>query len=315
MIASTRKKLAEKEGLTGILRELFPYLGLLLMIVLFSVTTNGKFLRIRNLTMILKQSVIVMIGALGSSFVLAHGNMDFSIGGEMALCCLLSYYVSRLNPYLMLPACILLALLLSFLVGVVHVVIGVPAFVSGMCVMFIGKGIVQSVSGSGLICPSIYNALDATWFYVLALALTLAVTFILFNYTRVGRNNRLIGSNPTAAFLSGIDTKKYKILAFLTSGFCVGVSSFLTIVRGGGISAQTGASFEMDTIIVLTLGGAPLSGGSGVRLRSALLGALTYFILSNGLIIWGVPAEIIFAIKGILFLTIVALTFDRSNKA
>ena len=63
MIASTRKKLAEKEGLTGILRELFPYLGLLLMIVLFSVTTNGKFLRIRNLTMILKQSVIVMIGA------------------------------------------------------------------------------------------------------------------------------------------------------------------------------------------------------------------------------------------------------------
>lgn len=315
MIASTRKKLAEKEGLTGILRELFPYLGLLLMIVLFSVTTSGKFLRIRNLTMILKQSVIVMIGALGSSFVLAHGNMDFSIGGEMALCCLLSYYISRLNPYLMLPACILLALLLSFLVGVVHVVIGVPAFVSGMCVMFIGKGIVQSVSGSGLICPSIYNALDATWFYVLALALTLAVTFILFNYTRIGRNNRLIGSNPTAAFLSGIDTKKYKILAFLTSGFCVGVSSFLTIVRGGGISAQTGASFEMDTIIVLTLGGAPLSGGSGVRLRSALLGALTYFILSNGLIIWGVPAEIIFAIKGILFLTIVALTFDRSNKA
>ena len=315
MIASTRKKLAEKEGLTGILRELFPYLGLLLMIVLFSVTTNGKFLRIRNLTMILKQSVIVMIGALGSSFVLAHGNMDFSIGGEMALCCLLSYYISRLNPYLMLPACLLLARLLSFLVGVVHVVIGVPAFVSGMCVMFIGKGIVQSVSGSGLICPSIYNALDATWFYVLALALTLAVTFILFNYTRIGRNNRLIGSNPTAAFLSGIDTKKYKILAFLTSGFCVGVSSFLTIVRGGGISAQTGASFEMDTIIVLTLGGAPLSGGSGVRLRSALLGALTYFILSNGLIIWGVPAEIIFAIKGILFLTIVALTFDRSNKA
>lgn len=315
MIASIRKKAWRKERLTGILRELFPYLGLLLMIVLFSVTTNGKFLRIRNLTMILKQSVIVMIGALGSSFVLAHGNMDFSIGGEMALCCLLSYYVSRLNPYLMLPACILLALLLSFLVGVVHVVIGVPAFVSGMCVMFIGKGIVQSVSGSGLICPSIYNALDATWFYVLALALALAVTFVLFNYTRIGSENRLIGSNPTAAFLSGIDTKKYKILAFLTSGFCVGVSSFLTIVRGGGISAQTGASFEMDTIIVLTLGGAPLSGGSGVRLRSALLGALTYFILSNGLIIWGVPAEIIFAIKGILFLTIVALTFDRSNKA
>lgn len=312
MMKTLKTRIAQKWNPS--IKDLFPYLGLILLIVLFATTTNGKFLRSSNLMTILRQSVIVMIGALGSSFVLAHGNMDFSIGGEMALCCLLSYYISQLNPYLMLPACIVIGMLLSFLVSMVHVVIGVPAFVSGMCVMFIGKGIVQSVSGSGLTCPSMYGVLDQTPFYVLTLALVLAITYVLYNYTKVGRYNRLIGSNPTASFLSGIDTRKYKVLAFLTSGFCVGIASFLTIVRGGGVSAQTGASFEMDTIIVLTLGGAPLSGGSGVKLRSALLGALTYYILSNGLVIWGVHAEIIFAIKGILFLTIVALTFDRSNK-
>lgn len=314
MLEKMKAKFVGKENISRLLKDLFPYLGLILMVLLFATTTNGKFLRTANLMMILKQSVIVMIGALGSSFVLSHGNMDFSIGGEMALCCLLSYYLSQVNPYLMLPACIIIALLLSFIVSVVHVVIGVPAFVSGMCVMFIGKGIVQSVSGSGLTCPPMYNALDETWFYIAALCLVLVITFILFNYTKIGRYNRLLGSNPVASFLSGIDTKKYKILAFLTSGLCVGIASFLTIVRGGGVSAQTGATFEMDTIIVLTLGGAPLSGGSGVKLKSALLGALTYYVLSNGLIIWGVDAEIIFAIKGILFLTIVGLTFDRSNK-
>lgn len=314
MIEKLKTRFSNRDSLIHTLKELFPYLGLILLAVLFALTTNGKFLRPSNLMTILKQSVIVMIGAMGSSFVLSHGNMDFSIGGEMALCCLLSYYVSQLNPYLMLPACILTGMLLSLIVSMVHVVIGVPAFVSGMCVMFIGKGIVQSVSGSGLTCPPMYNALDKTWFYVCALVFVLAVTYILFNSTKIGRYNRLIGSNPEASFLSGIDTRKFKVLAFLTSGFCVGIASFLTIVRGGGVSAQTGASFEMDTIIVLTLGGAPLSGGSGVKLRSALLGALTYFVLSNGLVIWGVNAEIIFAIKGILFLTIVALTFDRSNK-
>lgn len=314
MLEKMKAKIGGKENLSRLLKDLFPYLGLILMVLLFATTTGGKFMRSGNLMMILKQSVIVMIGALGSSFVLSHGNMDFSIGGEMALCCLLSYYISQVNPYLMLPACIIIAMLLSLVVSVVHVVIGVPAFVSGMCVMFIGKGIVQSVSGSGLTCPPMYNVLDETWFYIAALVLVLAITFVLFNYTKIGRYNRLIGSNPIASFLSGIDTKKYKILAFLSSGFCVGIASFLTIVRGGGVSAQTGASFEMDTIIVLTLGGAPLSGGSGVKLKSALLGALTYYVLSNGLIIWGVDAEIIFAIKGILFLTIVGLTFDRSNK-
>lgn len=314
MFDKLKNKFGEKEKLSHVLKDMIPYLGLILIVLLFATTTNGKFLRTANLMMILKQSVIVMIGALGSSFVLAHGNMDFSIGGEMALCCLLSYYVAQMNPYLMFPACVLIAMALSLVVSVIHVVIGVPAFVSGMCIMFIGKGIVQSVSGNGMACPAIYNALDKTWFYIAVLCGVLVITFVLYNYTKIGRHNRLIGSNPVASFLSGIDTKKYKILAFLTSGFCVGIASFLTMVRGGGISAQTGSTFEMDTIIVLTLGGAPLSGGSGVKLKSALLGALTYFVLSNGLIIWGVNAEVIFAIKGVLFLTIVALTFDRSNK-
>lgn len=296
------------------IREAFSYLGLLGICLLFALTTNGKFLRAGNLMLIFKQSVIVMIGALGSSFVLAHGNLDFSIGGEMALCCLLSYYVSQWNPYLMFPACILIAMMLSFFVSVVHVVIGVPAFVSGMCVMFIGKGIVQSFSGSGLSCSSLYNSLDESWFYVAVLLVVLGLLYVLFNHTKVGRYNRLIGSNNKAAFLSGIDIDRYKIYSFLVSGFAVGVASFLTMVRGGGVSAQTGSSFEMDVIIVLTLGGAPLSGGSGVKLKSALLGALTYFVLSNGLVLWGISSEIIYIIKGFLFLAIVGLTFDRSNK-
>lgn len=302
------------DGWSRSLQLVFPYLGLIFIVTLLAVTTGGRFLRPGNLMLIFKQSVIVMIGALGSSFVLAHGNMDFSIGGEMALCCLMSYYVAQLNPHLMFPACVLIGLLLSLVVSVVHVVIGVPAFVSGMCVMFIGKGIVQSVSGNGLTCPAFYGVLDETWFYLIVLAVVLAITAVLFNFTKIGRYNRLIGSNSRASFLSGIDTDRYKILAFLVSGFCVGIASFLTLVRSGGVSAQSGATFEMDTIIVLTLGGAPLSGGSGVKLRSALLGTLTYFVLSNGLVLWGVRSEVIFIIKGVLFLTIVALTFDRSNK-
>ncbi len=308
-------KLKGRSNFSHILTDLLPYLGLMLILVLFSTTTGGKFLRPANIMTVLKQSVIVMIGALGSSFVLAHGNMDFSVGGELALCCLLSYYVSQINPYLMLPACVLFGMLLSLIVSLIHVVIGVPAFVSGMCVMFIGKGIIQSVSGNGMAIPSIYNALDETWFYCAVLAVVLVITYVLYNYTKIGRYNRLIGSNPTASFLSGIDISRYKILAFLISGFCIGIASFLTMVRGGGISAQTGSTFEMDTIIILTLGGAPLSGGSGVKLRSALLGALSYYSLNNGLLIWGVNAEVIFAIKGILFLAIVAVTYDRRNKA
>ena len=80
-----------REGHAGAFKQIFPYLGLILIVMLLAFTTGGRFMRPGNLVLIFKQSVIVMIGALGSSFVLAHGNMDFSIGGEMALCCLMSY--------------------------------------------------------------------------------------------------------------------------------------------------------------------------------------------------------------------------------
>jgi len=296
------------------IKEIAAYLGLISVVLLFALTTNGRFFRLSNLRLILKQSSIVMIGALGSTFVLAHGNLDFSIGGEMALCCLISYYMAQINPYLMLPSCLIVGILLALFVGVIHVVVGVYVFVSGMCVMFIGKGIVQSVAGSGLIIPSIYGNLDTSSFYILTTLFMIFLTIVLFNYTRIGRDNRLIGSNPQAAKLSGINEGRSKLIAFLISGFAVGVASFLTLVRAGGVSAQTGQTFEIDCIIVLTLGGAPLSGGSGMKSRNAVLGALTYFVLSNGLLLWGVSPEVIYIIKGILFLTIVAFTFDRNNK-
>ena len=47
-----------------LIKDFTPYIGILALVVLFALTTGGKFLRVANLSLILKQSVIVMIGAL-----------------------------------------------------------------------------------------------------------------------------------------------------------------------------------------------------------------------------------------------------------
>ncbi len=314
MIKRLQMKSWYEEKGRRLLKDVFPYLGLIFVLAVFSILTDGAVLKARNLIMIFKQSIIVMVGAMGSSFVLAHGNMDFSVGGSMALASLAACTVGRINPYLMLPTCIICGVLVSFLVSSIHVSIGVPAFLSTMCVMFIGKGIVQSFTGSGISAPAMYAAWDETWVYAVIMVVMLIVSVALFNYTNIGRFNKLIGSNPTAARLSGINIGKYKTLAFLLSGFSVGIAAFLTLLRSGGVSGQTGQTYEIDVIIVLTLGGAPISGGSGVKMRSSILGALTYYALSNGLILYGISPEVVFIVKGALFLTIVALTFDRSNR-
>ena len=77
--------MAKKENIKNIWGRLMPFFGLLAVLIIFSATTGGKFIRFSNLKTILLQSVIVMIAGVGSSFVMAHGNLDFSIGGEMAV--------------------------------------------------------------------------------------------------------------------------------------------------------------------------------------------------------------------------------------
>lgn len=299
----------QKEKISGF----FPIVGTLVIAVLFAVATRGRFQEISNLKLIVMQSSITMVGALGTAFVLAHGNVDLSIGGVQAIACLIGYYASRIHPGMLIPACLLSAGLMSLLVGVTHVYLGVPAFISGLCVMFIGKGIVQSLAGSGLTTPKMYNSLGTVGFYVAVMAGVALVSCILFHSMKLGRYNAAIGTNPRAARLSGINVKKYKMLAFLYSGLCVGISAFLTLLRSGGITASTGNTFQIDCLIVMVLGGLPLSGGFGVKIQNVIWGSLIYFMLNNGLIMSGVPSTIVFAIKGLLFLLIVSITYNRQN--
>ena len=293
--------------------DVFPLIGFLVIAVLFQLTSHGRFLTIGNLKLIVIQSAIVMIGALGTTFVLAHGNVDLSIGGVLAMACLMGWYAAQIHPLLLFPACFLSAVLFSFIVSLTHVVLGVPAFISGLCTMFIGKGIIQSVAGSALSTPAVYSGLDNVWFYIAVMAVAVVVSCMLFQDTRLGRYNAAIGANQTAAQLSGIRVGLYKTLAFLFSGGAIGIGAFLTMIRSGGITASTGNTFQIDCLIVMVLGGVPLSGGFGVKIRNVILGAFTFYMLNNGLIMSGVSPVFVFAIKGLLFLLIVTVTFNRQN--
>ena len=295
-------------------KDIIPYLGLLSLLILFGTTTNGRFLRVSNIGVILKQSAIVLVGTMGTTFVMAHGNLDFSLGGELALCSLAGWYASQLNPILMLPVCIGTGVLLSYIIAKVHVKLNVPVFTAGLCVMFIGKSVVMTLGSTTVMTsPAVFNKFDTVNFYLIVSVVVIVLAYILFDFTKVGKFNKSIGVNPNAALYSGIPVDKYKVLAFVITGFAVGLSSFLSIIRSGGLSSQTGATFEIDVLLVMVLGGIPLSGGVGVKIRNGVIGALIFYMLNNGLTLWGVSAEIINIIKGILFLVIVCLTYERNS--
>lgn len=295
-------------------KKLIPFAGLLLLIVVFALTTQGRFLNSRNIMILISQAAITMIGATGTVFVMAHGNLDFSLGGGCALCAVFSYVITGgRNVVLMFVVCVLLGVVCGLITSTIHIKGHIPAFMAGMCIMFAGRGFAEALIGrTGMYLTNVSHLATAP-FYLLVLAVVFVVAFVLFNYTKIGKYQKLIGSNPNAAQLSGIPVARYKLYAFIISGVTLGIASFLMMIRLGGVAVTTGTNLETDVLISLSLGGLAMTGGSSSKIRSAIVGTMTYFILSNGLTLWGVDGNMVFIVKAIVFLLTVFISSDYSR--
>lgn len=305
-----------KERVQSIIQAIIPCLGLIIVFLLFALMTNGRFATIDNLKLIITQCAITMVGAIGCSFVMAHNNLDFSLGGSLALCAVISFLVGEKIGFIWcLPVCIIVGICCGLFNSFVHVKIGIPAFMAGLCVMFTGKGVAQAAYATKkMFLPSSITGLSKLPFYLCIVIIIFAASYFLFNYTKVGKYNKLIGSNPSTAKLSGISIGKYKAIAFVISGACVGVGAFMTMVRTGGITGATGTNYETEVLLSLTLGGIPLTGGSGTKIQAAVIGTLIYYFLNSGLVLWGVEANYVSIIKAVIFLVAVYVTMDRGRK-
>lgn len=300
---------------TQIFNAIIPYLGITIVFLLFAFTTNGKFTALRNLRTVLNQSIITMIVAIGASFVMAGGGLDFSLGGILALAALIGYYAGTINAWLTIPACIISGMLLSSAIGYMTSRLHVPAFIAGMCVMFFGKGAVQIQS---TVHPNNYAAkellkLDKNWFLFSVAALVIIAGYILMEKTKIGRFNRAIGANGKTAALSGVDNGKYTRFAYFCVGTCLGIGALLTLIRSGGVNPNTGYGLEINCVISSVLGGATITGGSRVKIQNAVFGVLTFYLLTNGLALWGVNPLYIDAIKAVIFFICVIVVRDKSN--
>lgn len=299
-----------------IVKNIVPYIGLIALFLIFALTTDQRFTQSRNLVNIIGQAMVTMIAACGCTFVMAHNNLDFSLGGGCALIAAISYLITKgQNLVLMLAVCIIAGILCGLLTAVIHVKGNIPAFMAGMCIMFIGRGCVEGLSMVTVMnLPASSSKYANNMFYFIFLIIVFIVCAVIFKYTKIGKAQKLIGSNPNAAKLSGLNVGQYKTIAFMISGTTLGIATFLNLIRIGSVTKTIGNGLEVDVLIALTLGGIPLNGGTGTKIRSALVGTLTYYILGNGLTIWGLNANVISIVKGIIFLVTVYVAMERNGQ-
>jgi len=145
---------------------------------------------------------------------------------------------------------------------------------------------------------------------IILLAVAIAGNFLTQN-TTFGRYLYAIGSNPDAARLSGINSKRHILAAFALLGVLVGIASLLHTGRVGSASPDAGTLMELDAIAACVIGGTSLMGGRG-KVSGALLGALVMASLDNGMSLLSVENATQYIIKGAVL--VAAVGFDMAGR-
>ena len=245
-------------------------------------------------------SVGSIVAASGvATVLLLNGGVPTAIAALVAI--LVGAFIGLINgaiiAYLALPAFIVTLGALTYTRGIAYSMHGGPVQIAGKSgIESIGNGSIGGIPMPVFIMIFVY------WFF-----------WFLLERTKFGRHVYAVGGNPQAARLSGIDVKKVLMSVYVISGVTAGLAGlmFASRVRSGQVTA--GVGYELDAITAVILGGTSLFGGRG-RIFGTLIGALLIGVLSNGLVLLGVPIYTQLMIKGGVIILAVAIDTLRSKR-
>lgn len=300
---------------------------LLGIIIVASVFLGDSFLDIQNFVNILRNNAILGVLALGMAFIIISGNIDLSIGsmlvavGAIAVA-IVNFFGKIFSPelgWLAIVIGILSALVCSAVFGALSGVITtkgrVPSFIVTLGFMSIYRSVsMYFMKGGGFFVdvPAFQKIANGDLFGIIPLPIVYftvfaAVCYYIAKHTRFGRHVYAVGSNEKAARLSGINTDRVKILAFMLMGIMVALAVIIETSRMNSINAtSSGQGYELNAIAAVVIGGVAMSGGRG-SIIGAVLGVLLLGTISNILNIAGVDVFLVNAIKGSLVILAVLL--------
>jgi ribose transport system permease protein len=301
-----------KRNLTGLL----PLAGLLIVFAVFSLIGGAKFYSFRNIMLMINQAFTVMVVGIGVTMIQSHGGIDFSVGAVLALSEMVAAMVYKQvgAPVVLIIVSVLTAVVCGLITGTITVKLGIPPFISSLCMQFACRGIVNTVLHANQI--GVTELFAPGWGLKLPVLIGVAVVvFLILDFTKVGKYNKAIGENIRAARSSGINVDRFRILAYVISGVTVGIAAYFDLLRNGVMSTNVGYGLEMNVITAIVLGGLSLSGGYTSSIWSAALGSLIIVLMTNGLTVVGVPLSYIGIIQGIIFLLVIMFTYKRETNA
>lgn len=295
-------------------RLLSPIILVLLMVV-FSVATGGRFSNARNLSMIFQQALVVGTVATGAVFIFATGNVNISMGAATALIATIAAkaYMSTESIAAMCIVAVAAGIIVLSLTALLSTWLNVRVLYVTVVMMTLLSSIQKAVLGSNTLqMPyKMTSGLKDAGIPTMIFIGFFIFCGVLFHFTSLGRKLRYIGINELCAELTGFKRSRYLLIAFAVAGIGVGLGAIMTIIRNGSITTDTCATLNMDCMLAIVLGGMSCFGGTRSSTYSAIVGAMMVTVLNNGLLMVGVSSTVLQAIRGIVFIILVCASQTR----
>ena len=316
--------------------ELFDFLykygtliTIFLLIVVFSFF-NPRFIQMGNIVNILRAISIVTVIAIGITISLSVDGFDLSVGSIASLsnAIVISMFVwHSQNVFIAILSAIAAALIVGALNAFMIVKMKIPDMLMTLAMMFIIQGLALTYTrgatvsqnmimsdgsfSTGLIPEFFANFGQVPWIIIITFVIVILVHLFL-NYTKHGRYMYVIGGNEEAARLSGIAVNKYKILAYLLAALFASIGGIMLASRVMSAQINAGAPFLMDAVAAAFIGKSVLGSGKP-NAFGTLCGAILIGVLTNGMVMMGVPFFAMDIVKGVVLALALTLTYYKEK--
>jgi ribose transport system permease protein len=305
-------------------------IALFLLCLVLSLLSD-KFLTGTNLWNVLRQISVNVCISVGMTLVVLMAGIDLSVGSVLGLTAALSAGLLKnglgfesLDLFVGFTVlggvlvAMLAGLFLGFLNGWFITKFSIPPFVATLAMLTIARGLTmlytQGMPISNL--GSSFEFIGSGWFLGIPVPVWISAFFVLIvsllsKKTTFGRYIYAIGGNEKAAFLSGININRVKLIVYGIAGMMASVAGILVTSRLNSAQPNAGASYELDSIAAVVIGGTSLSGGVG-SVTGTVIGATIIGVLNNGLVLLNVSPFWQQVVKGLVIL--VAVIIDKANQ-
>lgn len=309
------------------LRELGMLIFIIVLMLMIQIR-NPVFLTVSNLSSLLTNTAILAILSVGMMLVLVTRGIDLSIGSIIAFTGMITALTVAANPDLHPLLALLEGSLIGLLVGVVNGLLvaygNILPIIATLGMMNMVRGLTYVISGGQWV--SSYQMPDS--FKQIATGSAFGINNLVFiticiyllaawfiQHTPTGRRIYAVGSNPSAAEVSGLPKKQLILLAYAIMGALAGLAGVLWVAKFASAQGNTAIGYELQVIAACILGGVSISGGVG-KISGLILGAILLGILNNALPLVNISPFWQLGIQGITILVaaITNILVRRSNE-